>query len=258
MPSASAKLALSATWPTQAQTIAPYMDRRIPIVIAVIGFHVLGLWAFQAGLLRRAVEQLIPVSVLSATFEPPQPLVTPTPHTPQSPQAPKTTPQRRQVSPSAPQPAATPTPTPALAPETTTGAVEPQPPAPPAPPVTAVAAAAPVAATVDATVAAPALPAPQVPPNIELPSSNPGHLSNPKPDYPRLSIQLNEQGTVIVRVLVDESGSATKAEIHGSSGYHRLDQTALQAALRWRYVPGKQAGVPKPMWVDVPIPFFFK
>ena len=33
------------------------MDRRLFIVIAVVGFHVLGLWALQTGLLRRAVER---------------------------------------------------------------------------------------------------------------------------------------------------------------------------------------------------------
>ncbi len=55
------------------------MDRRIPIVIAVVGLHVLGLWALQAGLLRRAVELVIPVSVLAEMIEPAQPLVTPAP-----------------------------------------------------------------------------------------------------------------------------------------------------------------------------------
>jgi hypothetical protein len=32
------------------------MDRRLFIVIAVVGFHVLGLWALQTGLLRDELE----------------------------------------------------------------------------------------------------------------------------------------------------------------------------------------------------------
>ena len=50
-------------------------------------------------------------------------------------------------------------------------------------------------------------------------------------------------------------GSASKAEIRTSSGYERLDQTALQTVLKWRYVPGKRAGVPEAMWFNIPINF---
>jgi periplasmic protein TonB len=40
-----------------------------------------------------------------------------------------------------------------------------------------------------------------------------------------------------------------------SSGFQRLDDTAVQTVLRWRYVPGKRAGVPEAMWFNVPITF---
>lgn len=217
------------------------MDRRIPIVIAVVGLHVLGLWALQAGLLRRAVELVVPVSVLSEVIEPPQPQVTPTPSQPQPRPAPvpKAAPHPRPTALPAPQPVAMATPTPEpLAP---TGVVEPQ---PPAPPVTAIAAAEPAAP-----------PAPPAPPKIELPSSSAEYLNNPKPAYPRLSKSLNEQGKVVVRVFIDENGVATKAEIRTSSGYERLDQAALQTVLKWRYVPGKRAGVVEGMWFNVPVNF---
>ena len=39
------------------------MDRRLLIVAAVIGCHVLGLLSLQTGLLRRAVELGVPVTV---------------------------------------------------------------------------------------------------------------------------------------------------------------------------------------------------
>ena len=54
-------------------------NRRILIVAAVVGFHVFALWALQSGLLRRAVEMVIPIEVLAEMIEPAQPIVTPEP-----------------------------------------------------------------------------------------------------------------------------------------------------------------------------------
>jgi len=90
---------------------------------------------------------------------------------------------------------------------------------------------------------------------VELPSSSAAYLNNPRPAYPALSRRLGEQGTVVVRVLIETDGTASRAEIRQSSGYERLDQTALQTVQRWRYVPGKRAGVPEAMWFNVPISF---
>ena len=97
-------------------------------------------------------------------------------------------------------------------------------------------------------------PAP-APPLLVLPSSDADYLQNPKPPYPALSKRLGEQGKVIVRVLIGVDGTAQKTEIKQSSGFDRLDQAALATVLRWRYVPGKRAGVPEAMWFNVPISF---
>jgi protein TonB len=229
-----------------AQEPTSRMDRRLFIVIAVVGFHGLALWALQAGLLRRAVELVVPVAVLSELIEPPQPQVLPEPPKPkpQTTPAPKAAAQPKPVAQPGPQPLAIATPIPE--PQAPTGVVEPQ---PPAAPTNAVAAAAePVSVT-------PAATAPAAPPRVELPSSSADYLKNPKPAYPRLSRTLNEQGTVVVRAFIEANGTASKAEIRTSSGYERLDQTALQTVLKWRYVPGKRAGVPEAMWFNVPINF---
>jgi len=241
MKSASAALALSVPEPS-APTNAPRMDRRIPIVIAVVGLHVLGLWALQAGLLRRAVELVIPVSVLAEMIEPAQPLVTPAPPPPQPKPAPtpRAAPQPKPAAQPAPQPVAVATPT--RVPEAPTGMIEPQ-------RTAAVAAVAPPAAES----AAP--PAPPAPPRIELPSSSADYLNNPPPPYPPLSKRLGEQGKVVIRAFIDANGTATQAEVRTSSGYDRLDQAALQTVLKWRYVPGKRAGVAEGMWFNVPIHF---
>lgn len=212
------------------------MDRRLLIVIAVVGFHVLGLWALQTGLLRRAVELVVPVQVMAEFIELPQPQVTPTPPPPQ----PRPTAVPKKVTPPAPKPApqpvamADPTPSPTAA----TGITEPQPPAPP-----------------PHTPMVVAEPAPPAPPKVELPSSSADYLNNAPPPYPPLSKRLGEQGKVIVRAFIEVNGTASKAEIRTSSGYERLDQTALQTVLKWRYIPGKRAGVPEAMWFNIPINF---
>jgi protein TonB len=217
------------------------MDRRLFIVIAVLGFHALGLWALQTGLLRRAVELVVPVEVLAEMIEPPQPQVTPAPPRPSPQPAPvqKSVVQPRPVAPPAPLPVAVIDPTPA--PQAPAGLVEPQPSALPAP----VAVADP----------APAPPAPAAPARVELPSSNADYLNNTPPAYPPLSKRLGEQGKVVVRAYIEINGTASKAEVRSSSGYDRLDQVALQTVLKWRYVPGKRAGVPEAMWFNVPINF---
>ncbi|MEX1166234.1 MAG: energy transducer TonB [Hydrogenophaga sp.] len=218
------------------------MDRRLFTVIAVVGFHVLGLWALQTGLLRRAVELVVPVEVLAELIEPPQPQVTPTPPQPPQPQQPQ--PVQKPVTPpkpvlrQAPQPLAIADPSPSPSPLAPTGTTEPQPPAPPM--------LAPVVV---------AEPAPPAPPKIVLPSSSADYLNNAPPPYPPLSKRMSEQGKVIVRAFIEVNGTASKAEIRTSSGFERLDSTALQTVLKWRYVPGKRAGNPEAMWFNIPINF---
>lgn len=210
------------------------MDRRLFIVIAVVGFHVLGLWALQTGLLRRAVELVVPVQVLAELIELPQPQVTPTPAAPQPAPVPQRVTPTKPVPRQAAQPIAVAEPV--SAEPAPTGTTEPQPPAP----------------TMPVAVAEPAQPAP---PKIEQPSSSAEHLNNAPPPYPPLSKRLGEQGKVIVRAFIEVNGTASKAEIRSSSGYDRLDQTALQTVLKWRYVPGKRAGAPEAMWFNIPINF---
>jgi protein TonB len=221
------------------------MNRNLVIASSVVLLHVGALWALQSGLLRRAVEIVVPAEVLSDFITPPAPKVdVPKPHVP-APAPPAPQPRQavqRPTLPPAPQPLAIADPTPA--PNAPTGVLTPQPPAPPI--------AAPVAPPAPVSVAPPAPPAP---PKVELPSSDADYLNNPKPAYPSLSKRLGEQGKVVVRVLIGVDGTAQKAEIRSSSGFERLDQAALATVLKWRYAPGKRAGVPEAMWFNVPLNF---
>ena len=70
-----------------------------------------------------------------------------------------------------------------------------------------------------------------------------------------MSRRLGEHGRVLVRVLVGIDGTPLKAELKQSSGFDRLDQTALDTIMTWRFVPGQRAGVKEAMWAVVPLQF---
>lgn len=214
------------------------LSRTAVITGGVVLFHVAALWALQSGLIRKAAEVVIPVTLLSEFVEPPRPRDPPPPPPPPPPPAP-----RPQITKAPPPPRPVAMRTPAPAPTAPVGVVEPQPPAPPlappAPPAPPVPPAPP--------------PAPPAPPAVTLPSSNADYLNNPKPVYPAMSRRLNEQGKTVVRVLIGVDGLPRSATIHQSSGYERLDEAARNAVMSWRYVPGKRNGVVEPMEFNVPV-----
>jgi protein TonB len=99
--------------------------------------------------------------------------------------------------------------------------------------------------------AAPApAPLPVIPPNF-----NADYLDNPPPAYPARSRRMGEQGRVVLRVLVNAGGTSDKVELHKSSGYEPLDEAALAAVRRWRFLPARQGERPVAAWVLVPIVF---
>jgi len=70
-----------------------------------------------------------------------------------------------------------------------------------------------------------------------------------------MSKRLNEQGTVILRVLVKSDGTAGHIEVKSSSGFPRLDQAAIDAVKKWRFNPATSDGKSIEEWYQVPIPF---
>ncbi len=92
-------------------------------------------------------------------------------------------------------------------------------------------------------------------PSLVEPSADADYLKNPPPGYPRISRRMGEQGTVVVRVFINTQGLPEKPEVRTSSGFVRLDQAALDAVQRWRFVPGRRNGTPEPMWFNIPVRF---
>ena len=63
------------------------------------------------------------------------------------------------------------------------------------------------------------------------------------PDYPSLSRRMNEQGKVMLRVVLGEDGRVDNVEVKTSSGYQRLDAAALNTVKTWRCKPAVRNGV---------------
>ena len=73
--------------------------------------------------------------------------------------------------------------------------------------------------------------------------------------YPITSVRQREQGTVLLRVLVDAAGAVQRIEIEHSSGHPRLDMAAREAVQRAHFRPVLRNGQAVPAWGLVPIAF---
>ncbi|HJT43780.1 MAG TPA: TonB family protein [Rhizomicrobium sp.] len=76
---------------------------------------------------------------------------------------------------------------------------------------------------------------------------SPPHSDPTKPRpivYPQISMRLNEQGMVSVSLWVQEDGTAQDFRLARSSGFSRLDESALEQLKTWRFVPAKVDGKP--------------
>lgn len=81
------------------------------------------------------------------------------------------------------------------------------------------------------------------------------YLDNPSPAYPSASRKAGEQGRVVLRVLVNPAGRADEVEVRSSSGFRRLDDSARETVLRWKFVPAKRGAQAVKAWVLIPISF---
>jgi protein TonB len=215
------------------------------IALIVVLLHAGLIWALQSGLLIRAAEILIPVTVLSQLIDAPTQAKPATPQPPAPPKQPKPT-----TAPPAPvKPAAPPVPAPTQ--------VQPLAMTAPAAQATVQAAPAPAPSTPAksaATMQAANLPpAPAAAAVVQQPSSNADYLQNPKPAYPSLSARLGETGRTVYKVWIGVDGKPQRAELVISSGFPRLDKAAYDTVMAWRYVPGTRNGVAETMAVNVPI-----
>jgi TonB family protein len=69
--------------------------------------------------------------------------------------------------------------------------------------------------------------------------AKPDYLSNPAPVYPRLARQQGWEGVVMLRVLVRADGTVEDIEVEASAGHQILDDAAVSAVRRWKFLPAR-------------------
>lgn len=80
--------------------------------------------------------------------------------------------------------------------------------------------------------------------------------SVPEPFYPSLARRMGEAGKATVRLFINESGTVDKVSLSQSSGIQRLDQAALEAAMKIRCRPFVESG--KAIKVTAIQPYIFR
>ena len=59
----------------------------------------------------------------------------------------------------------------------------------------------------------------------------------------------------MLRALVEPEGRSGQIEIRSSSGSPRLDQAAIEAVRRWKFIPARRGDETVAAWVLIPIVF---
>lgn len=124
---------------------------------------------------------------------------------------------------------------------------------PPAPPVQAAEASGPdmdEASTAASTSLAEGDARPVVPPRADA-----AFLDNPAPRYPQLSRRRREEGRVLLDVFIRADGGVGDVKLKRSSGFTRLDDAAIEAVRRWRYVPAMRGTQALDYWHVQPLDF---
>jgi periplasmic protein TonB len=76
-----------------------------------------------------------------------------------------------------------------------------------------------------------------------------------EPTYPPAARRAGEEGTVRLRILVDERGIPRDIQIAQGSGFARLDQAAIDAVRKWRFVAASNGSQTITAWTQVAITF---
>lgn len=83
------------------------------------------------------------------------------------------------------------------------------------------------------------------------------YLKNPPPIYPSIARRRKQEGEVMLDVIVSIEGSPKSINIEKSSGHKLLDQAALKAVQRWKFVPARRGSTIVEANVLIPIKFRF-
>lgn len=80
-------------------------------------------------------------------------------------------------------------------------------------------------------------------------------LDSPSIDYPLALWDEGVEGTVRLRVRVDDTGAVDAVELLETSGHPDLDRAALEGAEALRFSPGRRGGRRVAVWAELPVQF---
>ena len=90
---------------------------------------------------------------------------------------------------------------------------------------------------------------------VTPPREDAREFNNPRPAYPRFARERKQQGTVLLEILILPDGTVGEVKIRESSGFKLLDNTAVKAVKRWKYIPAKRGDEPIAYWYLQPLEF---
>jgi TonB family protein len=83
----------------------------------------------------------------------------------------------------------------------------------------------------------------------------PQPISIPDPEYPGAAREAGIEGQVVVEELIDTTGSVADVRVLKTSGNALLDESAVKAAWKATFHPGRQRNRPVQVWVSIPYRF---
>lgn len=86
-------------------------------------------------------------------------------------------------------------------------------------------------------------------------TARPSYGFTPRPGYPAVAIRRGYEGSVLLNVHVLPNGKPEEVTVFKSSGHKVLDNAALKAVKKWRFVPAQRGFKAVSSWVKVPIEF---
>jgi len=76
-----------------------------------------------------------------------------------------------------------------------------------------------------------------------------------KPDYPEIARRSSMEGYVWVKILVDKNGKPKKAVVIKENGGAIFNESAINAAMKYRFTPGVMNSGPVQVWVAIKFNF---
>ena len=88
--------------------------------------------------------------------------------------------------------------------------------------------------------------------------SSPGILSRVEPTYPEQARKAGREGTVVLKIQILESGRPGDVSLYRSSGSDLLDEAAMDAVRKWRFIPARDRGSSQPIVCYTTMPVVFR